>query len=275
MSALATALGRASVLVALLAGATAAPPAAARDTPLPGSGVIDLPLSGDDVQRLWYRQPEQPVAALVLFTGGDGVLSIDGAGAIKIGGNFLVRTRDQWIARGFAVAIPDVPSDRSTLTGTRSSRSYGEIMRRIVEHVRTRTAAPIWLIGTSQGATAAANGAAHLTQGEIAGLVLTSSVSRPSRLVGETVLGAPLGLITVPTLVVSHRGDRCVVTPPDDAERIQHALTKAPKAEVMLFEGGSPPRSTECEAYSEHGYLGIETRVLDEIGAWIKARSAP
>lgn len=271
MTGLAAPLGRASALVALLLCANAFGPAAARDTPLPGSGVIDLPLAGSDVQRLWYRQPEHPVAALVLLTGGDGVLQIDGAGAIKRDGNFLIRTRAQWIERGFAVAIPDVPSDRSTLMGARSSRSYGEILRRVVEHVRTRTTAPIWLIGTSQGSTAAAHGAAHFTHGEIAGLVLTSSVSRPSRLVGETALTADLDQITVPTLIVSHRGDRCAVTPPDDAERIHRALTKARKTEVMMVEGGSPPRSTECEAYSEHGFLGIETPVIDRIAAWIKA----
>jgi pimeloyl-ACP methyl ester carboxylesterase len=232
--------------------------------------VIDLPLSGGDVQRIWYRQPAQPVAALVLLTGGDGVLSISSDGVIRRDGNFLVRTRAQWIEHGFAVAIPDVPGDRSTLMNGRLSRGYGEILRRIVELVRTRTSAPIWLVGTSQGTNAAANGAALMTQGEIAGVVLTSSVSRPSRQSSETVFAASLALISVPTLIVSHQGDRCVVTPPSDAAPIQRALTKAPKTEVMLFNGGFPPRSTECEAYAEHGYFGIESQVIDRISEWIK-----
>jgi hypothetical protein len=67
--------------------------------------VIDLPLSGGDVQRVWYRQPEQPVAVLVMLAGSGGVLSIDSGGGIRNEGNFLVRTRAQWIERGFAVAI--------------------------------------------------------------------------------------------------------------------------------------------------------------------------
>lgn len=207
---------------------------------------------------------------LVLFTGGEGVLRIDGSGRVGRDGNFLVRTREQWMARGFAVAIPDVPTDRTNLAGSRLSRSYGEILTRIVAHVRTRTDKPIWLVGTSYGSVAAAAAAARLTRGEIAGLVLTSSLSRPSRY-GETVFGADLADVTVPTLVISHRGDRCVVTPPSDAERIRAALTKSPKTEVMLFEGGSTARSTECEAFAEHGYYGVEFRVLDAVAGWIKA----
>jgi hypothetical protein len=264
----------ATLVLALIAGASAAG-AAPPDTPLPGSGVIDLAIPGGQVQRVLYRAPERPVAALVLLTGGDGVLGIDGAGRIKRDGNFLIRTREQWLARGFAVAIPDVPGDRTNLLGSRLSRSYGEILRRVVEHVRSRTNAPIWLVGTSAGSPAAAVGAARLPQGEVAGLVLTSSVSRPGRIVTETVFGAELERVTVPTLVVSHQSDRCQFTPPSDAEAIRRALTKASKVEVMLFEGGSTPRSDACEAFSEHGYLGIETRVVDRIAGWIKAQAAP
>lgn len=247
----------------------AAAPAADTDTV-----VIDLPLAGSDVQRVWYRQPAQPVAALVLFTGGDGVLKIDRSGVIRQPGNFLVRTRDQWIAHGFAVAIPDVPSDRSNLMQGRLSRSYGEVIRRIVELAHSRSGAPVWLVGTSLGSLAAGAGAGRLTAGEIAGVVLTSSVSLPGRPYTDTVFGADLGLVTVPALVVSNKGDRCLFTPPSDAERIRRALSRSPKTEVMLFEGGLPPKSTECEAFAEHGYYGIEAKVVDGISAWIIAQTA-
>lgn len=263
--------GIALLLAGILACALPAPAARALDAPQPGSGVVDLPLPDGAVQRLLYRSPDAPVAALVLLTGGDGVLGIDGAGTIRRGGNFLIRTREAWLARGFAVAIPDVPSDRSNLLGVRLSRSYGEVLRVIVAHVRTRTPAPIWLVGTSQGSIAAANGAARLTGGEIAGVVLTSSLSRPSSRVTDTVFGADLDRVVVPALIASHRGDNCRLTPPGDAEAIRRALTRAPRTEVMLFDGGLPARSDPCEAFSEHGFLGIEAQVLDRIAAWIRA----
>ena len=95
-------------------------------------------------------------------------------------------------------------------------------------------------------------------------------MTRPSRQVGDTVFSTDLDRVSVPTLIVAHRGDRCVVTPPSDAESIRRALSRAPRAEVALVEGGSPPQSDACEAFSEHGYLGIETQVVDRIAAWIK-----
>src|SRR5271170_685525 len=95
---------------------------------------------------------------------------------------------------------------------------------------------------------------------------------RSGRSATETVFGADLGRINVPTLIVSNEGDRCANTPPSDAERIGRALATSPKTEIILVGGGFPPRSNECEAYSEHGYYGIETQVIDRIGDWIKAQ---
>ena len=40
---------------------------------------------------------------------------------------------------------------------------------------------------------------------------------------------------------------------------------------VIGYAGGLPPRSAPCEARAAHGYFGIEERVIDDIGAWIKA----
>lgn len=256
-------------LAGLLAGCQ---PGAPRDMPQTGSGVVDLPIAGGGVQRVSYHMPEQPVAALLLLTGGDGLLAIDGNGHINRSGNFLIRTRESWFAQGFAVAIPDVPTDRSNLMGNRLSASYGEILRQMVADLHGRTSAPIWLVGTSQGTIAAAAGAARLIGGEIAGLVLTSSLTRPGgRRSSESVFGAGLDRVTVPVLILSHRGDRCAMTPPSDAESIRAALTHAPATEIILVEGGSPPRSDACEAFSEHGYLGIEPQVVTRIGDWIKA----
>lgn len=260
--------GAALALAGLLA---ACQPGAPRDVPQTGSGVVDLPIAGGGTQRVYYRIPEQPVAALLLLTGGDGLLTIDGDGHINRPGNFLIRTRESWVTRGFAVAIPDVPTDRSNLYGSRLSASYGEILRQMVADLHGRTSAPIWLVGTSQGTVAAAAGAARLTGGEIAGVVLTSSLTRPSRVSTETVFGAGLDRVTVPALILSHRGDRCAATPPSDADSIRAALTHAPATEIILVEGGSPPRSDACEAFSEHGYLGIEPQVVTRIGDWIKA----
>jgi hypothetical protein len=70
-------------------------------------------------------------------------------------------------------------------------------------------------------------------------------------------------------LIVHHRNDGCRVTPATDVNALQAKLTGAPRTQVMLFNGGDPPRSDACEALSEHGFLGIEAQVVEAIAAWI------
>jgi hypothetical protein len=255
------------LVVALLAGC-----AGPRDTPAAGSGVSDLPIAGGAVQRVLYKAPPEPKAVVVLLTGGDGTLGIDGAGGISRAGNFLIRSRERWLAEGIGYAIPDVPSDRHDLLDQRQTAAYGEVLRTIVRHVRAQTTAPIWLVGTSNGTNAAINGGVRLRPDEIAGIVLTSTVSRPGgQRYTENVLGADLSAIAVPVLIASHRRDACFSTPPADADAIRRGLTRSPRTEIMLFDGGLPPRSIACEAFAEHGFYGIEPEVITRLAAWIKA----
>jgi hypothetical protein len=139
--------------------------------------------------------------------------------------------------------------------------------------VRTQTKAPIWLVGTSQGTNAAVGGASRLTKGEIAGVVLTSSLTRQGGKpdLKETVFAADLAAIKVPVLILSHSGDRCAITPPVDAANIKAALKSSPKVEVATVSGGLPPISDPCEAKSEHGFYGIEDSVVAQIAGWIKS----
>src|SRR5258708_20185397 len=71
---------------------------------------VDLRI-GNAYQRLRIVRPAGPEkAVLVLLTGGDGHLDIRADGSIRLAGNFLVRTREQWAAKGFLVIIPDTPA---------------------------------------------------------------------------------------------------------------------------------------------------------------------
>ena len=237
------------------------------------ASAVDLPASGGGKQRILYMQPANPVAALILFPGGDGHIKLGTDGTPLAGGNFLVRTRDDWVAQGMAVAIPDVPDNQRNLFNHRTTDDYAADIGKIVAYVRTQTKAPIWLVGTSQGTNAAVGGASRMTKGEIAGVVLTSSLTRPGGKpeFKETVFAANLGTINVPVLIFSHTGDHCNLTPPGDATNIKTALKSSPKVDVLMVSGGLPPISEPCEAKAEHGFYGIETTVVPQIANWIKA----
>ena len=242
--------------------------------PANAAEVADLPSALSGTQRVWYDTPANPWAIAILFMGGDGNAAITPDGTITRGGNFLIRTRAMWLSQGIAVVIPDKPANLPELYANRLSPGYAQDIRAVVGYARSRSRAPIWLIGTSQGSNAVANGAASLTRGEIAGAVFSSSVTRIGgrAQATDTVFGATLSAINVPSLIVSHEDDGCRVTPASDAPRLRAALTGAPRTEIMLFTGGSPPRSAPCEAMAQHGFLGIEQDVISRIAAWMRGR---
>jgi pimeloyl-ACP methyl ester carboxylesterase len=185
-------------------------------------------------------------------------------------GNFLVRSRGLFLARGFAVAVVDAPSDQSAGLGSfRFSPDHVLDIAAVVDWLRKSAPAPVWLVGTSRGTLSAANAAGRVSG--VAGLVLTSTVTRARKRQPGTVFDTGLAGLRLPVLVVHHRDDGCVVCPSSDTGEIMRQLGKAAKAELILVEGGDPPRSEPCEALSAHGYFGIEAKVVTAIADWIRA----
>ncbi len=230
--------------------------------------VADLAVPSWGRERILFIAVPQPRATVILLSGGRGMLAIDDAGTIRPDGNFLVRTRALWAAQGFDVVVAGPPNGGSLL-GQRHLPAYRAALDVIVGYARTRAAAPVWIIGTSQGAIGAVNGG-HLAP-KAAGIVLTSAVSAPNHS-GETVFDADPGTITVPALIVGNTGDSCIASPPANAPRILAALAQSPRKEVMLVESHEF-RSAPCQGSSPHGYLGIEAEVVRRIAEWI--RSSP
>jgi pimeloyl-ACP methyl ester carboxylesterase len=233
--------------------------------------VKDIAYAGGS-ERALLLMPAQPAkAAVVLFPGGDGVIGLGEDGTISANGNFLVRSRKHWVERGYAVVLPDVPDGESDLKGERLGAGYAAAVAALVDYAKQQTHARVWLIGTSQGTNAVANAASRMTHGEIAGIVLTSTLTeegnRPD--LRETVFGANLAAIDVPTLIVSHTDDACNLSPPSDGARLKAALTGAPAVDIITLSGGKPPISGPCEAKAPHGFYGVEIEAITDIDAWI------
>jgi len=229
--------------------------------------IVDLPLGSGEHQRVLYTAPGAPRATIVMLPGGAGDVGLTRDGDVRHDNNFVVRTRDMWTAKGYAVVIPDT-IDRANLRGARSSPEYAAVIAGLVQFAHAQASAPVFLLGTSQGAIAAANGAAHAGAGTLAGVVLTETVSR---LGGshETVFNASLADIRIPALVVANRDDRCDVAPPQDAQKIASAMTHAASVCVLEVSGGTDRSDRACGSLTPHGYYGIEPQVVDAIDQWI------
>lgn len=229
--------------------------------------VLDIPVAGAH-QRALYVAPPHPRASIVMLPGGAGDVGIGAGGDVAHDNNFVVRSRALWVAEGFAVLIPDAVDGRN-LRGLRSSPDYAALVGALVAAAQAQAKAPVFLLGTSQGAIAAMNGASHLNHGEIAGVVLSESVSRlgGSR---ETVFDAHPEQVNVPALVVANSDDHCNVAPPQDAPKIAAAMTHAPAVKVLNVSGGEQRSREDCGSLSPHGYFGIEQPTVSAIAAWMK-----
>jgi hypothetical protein len=256
--------------LALLAGPVRA--AAPQPAPAaPGEAVVDLPLGHGDHQRIVLATPARARGTIVMLPGGAGDVGVTRDGDVRHGDNFVVRSRALWVRRGYAVLIPDAV-DGANLRGLRSSPAYARLIAELVSFAHRRAAGPVFLLGTSQGAIAAMNGAAHAAPGSIAGVVLTESVSVMGGS-GETVFDADPQQVRVPALVVANRDDRCDVAPPQAAPRIAAAMKGSRDVQVLMVSGGITRSAKACGSLSPHGYYGIEDSVVAQIGRWLDARS--
>jgi len=261
----------AASILPCLAGQTArAMPAA--DTSVAGERVFDLPAPDGQHQHVLYAAPAQPRGTVVMLPGGAGDVGLERDGDVRHDNNFVVRTRALWVAKGYAVLIPDA-LDHANLRGVRSSPQYAALVGDLVDYAHSQAAGPVYLVGTSQGSIAAMNGAAHARPGSVAGVVLTESVS----VMGgshETVFDADPAGVRVPALVVANSDDQCNVAPPADASRIAAAMTRSVDVKVLRVSGGINRSSKLCGSLTPHGYYGIEPQVVGGITDWMADHGA-
>lgn len=233
---------------------------------------IDIPTRTGVTQRFLVITPDKPKAAVILFAGGDGGLTLEADGRIpKLAGNFLVRSRQLFADRGLTTVVIDAPSDMQSpphLAGNRQTAEHVTDVRAVIAWLRDQAKIPVWLIGTSRGTQSAAYVATQLppADGGPDGIVLTASIVRDTRT--RAVPEMELGRLRIPVLVAHHRQDSCRLCLFADVPLLMERLTAAPRKELLAFDGGINV-GNPCEARAWHGFNGIEGEVVERIAAWI------
>lgn len=187
--------------------------------------------------------PPKPRGGLILLAGGSGVLGVGSDGSIAHGGNQLVRTRQAYAARGFAVLVPE---------GGVNVAAAVEMMSRY---------GPTTLVGTSRGTQRAARGiaaGARPTRLVLTSGFLSDASGDPDNVM--RILGSPASL--PPTLVIAHRHDGCRKTLPAGVEPF--LAWAQGKAKVVWLDGGSEEGDL-CEARAHHGFNGIDGQVVSAV----------
>lgn len=203
--------------------------------------------SGEAVPYILNLGGPAPKYVVILFPGGSGAVDPrmqDGRLVYGFKGNFLVRSRPHLVDADFAAVT------------TNSSQSEERIQAVLDDLARRFPAAKVYLMGTSNGTGPTMALAAYLA-GRIAGEIHTSSLAR--------IYGFDARKYGNRHLVVHHRRDSCRATPFSAAEASHERFGN----EFLAMEGGITD-GDPCEAFSHHGYNGIERETMDAIKQWIR-----
>jgi Serine aminopeptidase, S33 len=239
--------------------------------------IVTLPTRPNVTQSYFLTSsPKVLRAAAVLFPGSGGLIHLrnEGGRTRFNQGNFLVRSRTEFLKRGVIAAIIDAPSDQQSGWGMtdefRLGDKHAEDMAAVIGELKKRfPELPMFLIGTSRGTISAAALSARLGP-LVSGAVLTSTMfrqtGRKSQEPGPGLSGFDFSVIRIPLLLVHHVGDQCFTTPYSDAARLSE------KYPLITVFGGSAPQSGPCEAHSQHGFLGKEAETVEQIVNWMLKR---
>jgi hypothetical protein len=203
--------------------------------------------SGETVPYILNRNDAEPKYVVILFPGGAGTVNPRFEGGKLVygyAGNFLVRSRHHLVDDEFA-----------TVT-TNTTRVEEQVQTVLDDIARRFPKAQVYLMGTSNGTYATMELADYLSE-RIAGEIHTSSLQR--------IYGFDARKYKNRHLVVHHKRDTCRVTPFNAAEASHERFGNA----FIAMEGGVSVGDA-CEAFSYHGYNGIERETMEEIKKWIR-----
>lgn len=254
-------------LAALLLWCCAAPALAQQE-------IVTLPTRAGVTQSYFLTSiPKDLKAVAVLFPGSGGLIRLRSEkGKPRFNqGNFLVRSRAEFIKRGVVAAMMDAPSDQQSGWGMSDEFRLGENhsadIAAVIEDLEKRLSKmPVFLVGTSRGTISAAAVAARLGQ-RAAGAVMTATMFRQAPInssePGPGLSKFDFATIKVPLLFVHHVSDQCGSTPYGEAARL------AERYPLISVFGGPSPQSAPCEAFSQHGFLGKESETVEQIVNWM------
>ncbi len=243
----------------------------------------DLNNNDISIDYMVHEPIQFPRGLVVLIAGGKlnaAIEGVNGGSTTSAGANFLVRSAQFFADAGFRTVTVDRPSDfardvnsgdpssdyDSYRTSSRHATDLSSVINAVSQDIPS---APVFIAGTSRGAISAV-----VQQGLGAALLLSSPVTSGS--------GSPIAentanfrvrpsAINKPTQVLWHGSDQCGVTAPFDSSQLVTELDQAGVATkgIEVFGGfNDPSQSNNCQANTNHGFLGVETCAVRQMTDW-------
>jgi pimeloyl-ACP methyl ester carboxylesterase len=212
---------------------------------------------------------------IALFPGHPGIMRLrheDGRLKFDLAGNFVVRSRRQWLDDETLVVVVDAPSDEWAAFSQdfRATPRYGADVAALLEEAGRRYGVNDWtFVGTSEGSVSAYY-AARMNPRLARRTILTSSLFQPSRN-GPGLSGAEWDDFPGSLLWVHHEDDPCPYTSYRDAK----AFAQRSRAPLVTVRGGGPGRGGECQPFRAHGFVGVEVPTVRAMRSWVKTGAVP
>ena len=231
--------------------------------------------------RIIIYRPDHPLAAVILFTDGNGRLDITHVfndPSIGRSADIPLEIIDQLLRHGTMVVLMDAPTDHRSMLGVngwhgptifRLSRDHADDVGAVVDFLKQQDPLPIYLAGIRMGGFSAATAAIHL-QDAIAGLILVGGITQcPEQktllqLCPEGLMGMPLHEITVPTLILS--GGKGFPEP-----MLASALSHSPSIQFQTFPEHGDLESLQVRDNSTTKIAGVSNiQVSREVNDFIR-----
>jgi hypothetical protein len=212
---------------------------------------------------------------IALFPGHPGIMKLkseNGRPQYEMRGNFLVRARRHWLDEETLIAVIDAPSDEWTnfSQAFRATARYGTDIAAVLSEIGKRSPVGEWtFVGTSEGSISAFH-AARMNPALARRVILTSSLMSPTRN-GPGLSNARFEELAAPLLWVHHQDDPCEHTAYREAKRYAEKSMRP----LLTARGGGPEKGGACQAFTAHGYVGVEREVVLAMRSWVKTGAVP
>jgi hypothetical protein len=212
---------------------------------------------------------------VALFPGHPGIMRLREQGGqlrYDLGGNMLVRSRRQWLDDETLVAVIDAPSDEwaSFSQRFRETPRYGADVAALIAEIGRKFGIDDWTyVGTSEGSISAFH-AGRMNPALARRVILTASVIRAGRN-GPGLSSVNYAELKAKLLWVNHEDDPCNFT-------LYHLVKSAAQqsgAPLVTVRGGGPARGEACQAFTQHGFVGVERETVLAMREWIKTGAVP
>jgi predicted alpha/beta hydrolase family esterase len=213
--------------------------------------------------------------AIALFPGHPGIMRLkeeNGQPKFELGGNFLVRSRRHWLDEETLVVVVDAPSDQWTTFSQqfRETPRYGTDVEALLKEIGRRYSVEDWtFVGTSEGSVSAFH-AARMNPKLVRRTILTASLFRATRS-GPGLSAANVEELPAQFLLVHHEDDPCPSTSYQSAQEFSRRIRKP----LLTVRGGEPGRGEACQAFTAHGFIGVERETVMGMRSWVKTGAVP